>query len=406
MIELKGKYCKDCVIFSDNLDEDTLSTIYSVLDNPAFENQTIRIMPDVHNGNGIVIGFVSTIGDYVCPAHVGSDIGCSISAIMFNGTMNPEDYPLFDHRVRENIMFGFDLQKKRIFDMKDFFKFVKKAYSSACGAWPEMIEYPDAVNEKWLSSVLKRVSIDEATFYKGIGSVGGSNHFCELSNVCDKDGNLLGKTAFTLHTGSRNFGTKVFKYWDSIAKKHIVNNCPQGYLTGDLLKQYLSDMVLCQAYAIYNHNIIHSIITKIMLKFNLKDETTLICSHNYINPYDKIVRKGSISAKLGETVIVPFNMKDGTIIGTGKGNKHWLSSCSHGAGRKFSRSKAKKEITLSDFENIMKDVFSTSVNANNIDEAPQAYKDAEVIKELISDTIDISYVLKPVINIKSKKNGE
>ena len=133
-LELKGKYCKDCVIFSDNLDDDTLSTIYNILDNPAFENQTIRIMPDVHNGNGIVIGFVSTIGDYVCPAHVGSDIGCSISAIMFNGTMNPEDYPLFDHRVRENIMFGFDLQKKRIFDMKDFFKFVKKAYSSACGA--------------------------------------------------------------------------------------------------------------------------------------------------------------------------------------------------------------------------------------------------------------------------------
>ena len=126
-LELKGKYCKDCVIFSDNLDDDTLSTIYNILDNPAFENQTIRIMPDVHKAtDDIVIGFVSTIGDYVCPAHVGSDIGCSISTILFNGTINPEDYPLFDHRIRENIMFGFDLQKKRIFDMKDFFKFIKK----------------------------------------------------------------------------------------------------------------------------------------------------------------------------------------------------------------------------------------------------------------------------------------
>lgn len=406
MLELKGKYCRDCVIFSDNPDEDTLSTIYSVLDNPAFENQTVRIMPDVHNGNGIVIGLVSTIGDYICPAHVGSDIGCSISAIMFNGIMNPEDYSLFDHRVRENIMFGFDLQKKRIFDMKDFFKFVKKTYSSACGAWPEMIEYPDAINEKWLSSVLKRVNIDEATFYKGIGSVGSGNHFIEVGKVYDENGETeLGCMTVSIHTGSRNFGTKVFKYWDKISKRNH-SNCPAGYLRDDDLKGYLSDMILCQAYAAYNHKVIQDVIVKIALKFGLKEYERIMSTHNYIDPVDKLIRKGAIRSHTSEKMIIPFNMRDGLIIAEGTSCKYWLCSANHGSGRCMSRSAAKKNIDVNDFKETMKNIFSTSVGIGTLDEAPQAYKDTNSIKEIMKETCNIIYTVKPVINIKAKNSAD
>ena len=407
MIELKGKYCKDCVIFSDNLDDDTLSTIYNILDNPAFENQTIRIMPDVHKAtDDIVIGFVSTIGDYVCPAHVGSDIGCSISTIMFNGTINPEDYPLFDHRIRENIMFGFDLQKKRIFDMKDFFKFIKKAYSSACGAWPEMIEYPDVVNEKWLSSVLKRVNMDEATFYKGICSVGSGNHFIEVGKIYDETGTTeLGGMAVTIHTGSRNFGTKVFKYWDKISKRNHPN-CPSGYLCDEDLKGYLSDMILCQAYAAYNHKVIQDVIVKLALKFGLKEYERIMSTHNYIDPVDRLIRKGAIRSHVFEKMIIPFNMRDGLIIAEGTSLKHWLCSANHGSGRCMSRSAAKKNIDVNDFKETMKNVFSTSVGVGTLDEAPQAYKDTDTIKEIMKDTCNVLYTVKPVINIKAKNTAD
>lgn len=406
MLEIKGKYTT-ANISIDNIDDDSLSVIYGIINNPAFKDQKVFICPDVHKAtDNIVIGFVSTIGDYICPGHIGSDIGCSVSTAIYNGVLSEDDYPLVDHRIRENIMFGFDLQKKRVFDMKDFFKFIKKAYSSACATWPEMIEYPDAINEKWLSSVLKRVNMDEATFYKGIASIGGGNHFCEIGRVYDADGlNPDDKIAVTLHTGSRNFGTKVFKYWDKISKRNYAN-CPSGYVCDDNAKLYLSDMILCQAYAAYNHKIIHEIIAKIMLKFKLKEIDRIMSTHNYIDPVDKLIRKGAIRSHTGEKLIIPFNMRDGLIIGEGKSNEAWLNSANHGSGRSMSRSAAKKNINLDDFKDTMQNVFSTSVGMGTLDEAPQAYKDTDIIKDLMKDTVNILYTVKPVINIKAKNSAD
>ena len=194
---------------------------------------------------------------------------------------------------------------------------------------------------------------------------------------------------------------KEFKKSLSLYIEKVTSNHINGYLSGDSMKGYLCDMVFAMGYARYNHMTVQKIISDILLKYGIKVIDRIFTTHNYIDFRDFTLRKSAISANKDEVVLIPFNMRDGLAVCTGLGNKEWLNSCSHGAGRKMSRSAAKKTFDMKEFENTMKGVYSTTVNMSTIDESPMAYKDTGEIVRLIKETVKINYMMKPKINIKA-----
>lgn len=428
MIEIKGKYTS-AIIYTDNVEDEAISQIYSLCNHPVYKDVPLRYMPDVHCGKGTCIGTTFPVGEFLSCATIGVDIGCSVSAAIYNKPVDPETYPLLEHKIKQNIPFGFNINQKRIFDTKKFIKFMNSHMSHAHSMWPEMT-YHVTVSEKYITDMCKRIGMDEGVFYKSIGSVGGGNHFCEMG--IDPNDNAV----WFIHCGSRNLGQKVFKYWDKIANapisdkiiKEQINNIkqqyknnrteigpaiervrleyaashPMGYLSGENLKGYLTDMFFAQAYAAWNHEIIHEQIKKIMLSmYNAKEIEHIHTTHNYISPDDRIVRKGSVKSYVDEVFLIPMNMRDGVAVCVGKSNPDWNYSAPHGAGRKMSRSKAKQDISLNEFKASMEGIYSTTVDMSTIDESPMAYKDMNEILENIKDTADVLYIIKPVINIKA-----
>lgn len=348
-MEIKGRYCKDLKIFTDNVEEEALNLLYDIANHPTFEGSKIRIMPDVHAGMGVTIGFTCPLTNAVSPSHVGCDIGCSMSTIMFSTKLDSEAYVDVEHKVRKAIPSGFDLQSKRIFKMDDFLRFMNNEMKKARSAWPEMV-YNVNVTEKYLDDMLKRIGMNASVFYKSIGSVGGGNHFIEY-------GEFENGSAWTVHCGSRNFGLKVFKYWDKVANRpfnksllrdkvnelkktvtdkkmlpslidELTNNMkksnPNGYLLDDDMAGYITDVFFAQAYAKFNHKVICDLIIDIMRKFDMKTDGEIIyTTHNYISPRDHIIRKGAIASYEGDKMIIPFNMRDGLAICVGKSNDEW-----------------------------------------------------------------------------------
>lgn len=430
MINIEGEYCKDCKIFTDNIDENALRTIYSICNSNPFKDTKIRIMPDSHAGVGIVVGFTAPVENMVDPDHVGCDIGCCIDTYLLDKQVNPNEFVLIEHRIRKEIKFGKELQETRQFEVKDFIKFMKSEYTKARAQWPNMINDFD-VSEEGLQKFTRRIRLDLGVFYKSIGTIGGGNHFIEIGKTPDNT------YAFTIHTGSRNLGIKVWAYWSRIAKQGKVdtkelkenwkelretvkdktqltrlcsearenfkkNLKPLGYLEGESLKGYITDMVITQAYAKYNHIVIARKLEAIFKKINNASVTEVIRSiHNYIDMQDHIIRKGAIRSYQGEHLVIPFNMRDGLAICEGKSNQDWNNSAPHGSGRIMSRSEAKEKLDLDEFKNQMKDIYSTSVCKSTIDEAPDAYKNMNEIVSLIEPTAKILYFIKPVINLKS-----
>lgn len=434
-MELKGKYCKDCKVFIDDVEDEALSLIYGILDTREFKNSKVRIMPDTHAGKGIVIGFTAPIQDSICPSHVGVDIGCTITTCLTDAKINPEEYELIEHRIKKEIPMGFNINSKRVFEMKDFMRFMKSEYQKARSSWPEMVNEME-ISEKGITKLLQRIGMDEGMFYKSLCSLGSGNHFIEI-------GDWKGNYAFTVHCGSRNFGNKVCRYWEKRASSGQIDNkllreeieklkrvikdkrdlpkkieeikeefksrvSSNGYLTGENMKGYITDMVIAQAYAKYNHKLICDKIREIFMKINnAKIQETIQSIHNYIDiSGDHMIRKGAIRSYKGEKMVIPFNMRDGLAICEGKSNEDWNCSAPHGAGRIMSRSKAKSDLLMEDFEESMKGIYTTSVCKSTLDESPMAYKDMNIIVDAIKDTCDIIWMIKPVINIKSTDEGE
>lgn len=431
-MEIRGKYTS-AKIFAESIEDEALSLVYSLANHPAFENIPIRQMPDTHAGKGICIGFTAPLGNMVNPAHVGCDIGCTVTSVIYDGSVTKDTYPLLEHRVRKAIPTGFALQPSRVFDMKDFLKFMNINMQMYRSMWPEMVQYVN-VTEKYIDDMLNRIHMDPGTFYKSISTLGGGNHFLELGRTPE------GNAVWTIHCGSRNFGMKVFKYWEKVASKGPSNNelkdgiqkikdtttdrsqlqskiaaykeemtkrNPSGYLTGENMSGYITDLFFCQLYAQYNHKIIAQRISKIMLEmygFHVDDSIQSI--HNYINSKDRIIRKGAISSYEGERMIIPFNMRDGLAICKGKSNPDWNYSAPHGAGRIMSRSKAKSSISVEDFKASMEGIYSTCIGTGTLDESPMAYKDMNEIVDAIGDTCEILYFIKPEINIKASDSSE
>ena len=384
-------------IFTDNIEDAALQWVKTQCDHPAFEGVRILQMPDVHAGNACNVGTVYRIGAYVNPDHVGVDIGCTISMHRLSATVNPDDFALLDHRIRETVPTGTEICEKNSTNEKDLFRFLNSRYQKARSAAPDLINDIPRIDARFITDFCRRIKLQEGIFYKSIGSLGGGNHFIEYGEDSES-----GEGWLTIHCGSRNLGVKVAGHWHNIA-----NNPKRaeyiGYLCGDALKGYLSDMIIAQAYAIFNHDTIRDRIFAILRKLcKAKCTESIYTTHNYISVSDEypMLRKGAIEASEGRKVCIPFNMRDGIAICIGKGNAQWLNSAPHGAGRQMTRNQAKKHIPLSEYEASMEGIFSTSVCTETLDESPQAYKSSEEILSLITPTVDVMSFVKPKFNIK------
>lgn len=392
-------------IFTENIEEEALDQINTLIKQEAFKDCKVRIMPDVHAGKGCVIGFTADLGDKVIPNIVGVDIGCGMKTIQLGKV--ELDLEKLDKVIRKNIPSGRNVHEGRLNRF-------------------------DKLQELYCYRILR----DTKRIERSIGTLGGGNHFIEVD--VDSEGNKY----LIIHTGSRNLGNQVAKYYQNLAielmqgkgdiyekekmliaeykeqgkRKEIKNalkklhkefkpnplNIPEDlcYLTGKYRQQYLHDMRICQEYADLNRKTIASLILDSYGISSINEFSTI---HNYIDHDSNIVRKGAISAKKGELLLIPINMRDGCILGVGKGNKDWNESAPHGAGRLMSRSKAKKTLSLDEFKESMSGVYTTSVGLPTIDEAPMAYKPIEEIVDNITDTVEVLEIIKPIYNFKSNE---
>ena len=365
---VNGTY-SEAKIFTDNVEDEALSQIQSICNHPIFENEKVRIMPDVHAGMGCVIGFTSTMTtDKVVANLIGVDVGCGMNVNCVGAV--DIDFSKLDSVIRENIPHGFNACNTKHF----LFEGLEKDIKEVC----KIIGDENKLEYHLLS----------------LGTLGSGNHFIEL-NV---DSNNL--KYLVIHSGSRNFGNKVAKYYQDLAERACQDKSLSKdlmYLEGTLADEYLYCMKIAQRFAMQNRYIMAD---TIMEKMGLNCLESFTTQHNYISD-DSIIRKGAVSAKLGEKLIIPMNMRDGSLICVGKGNEDWNTSAPHGAGRLMSRTKAKKNILLNDFVKSMEGVYTSCVSAGTLDESPMAYKPMYEIIENIGDTVEILEVIKPLYNFKS-----
>jgi len=397
---------KDLKIFTNNIEDKAKQQIDLLLDQEPFKDCKIRIMPDVHAGAGCVIGFTGDLGDKVIPNIVGVDIGCGLLCVDLGDI--DLDLEELDKVIRENIPSGMNVNKSPV----EYFDFT------------QLYCYKELKNKDgWLE--------------KSLGSLGGGNHFIEID--IDDEGNKY----LVIHTGSRNLGKQVAEIYQNKAieycsykeeleeekKKVIKEYKEQGkekeiqqalkdlndkyngktklpkdlcYLEGKDREDYLHDMKICQKFAFLNREYIYGeIISKMGLFLCVRD--WFQCVHNYINFDDNIIRKGAISARKGEKVIIPMNMRDGCIIGVGKGNEDWNYSAPHGAGRTMSRNIARQTLNMEEYKKSMEGIYTTSVNKDTIDEAPMVYKPMEEILKYIDETVEVQKIIKPIYNFKANE---
>jgi len=378
MIEVKGKYTS-AQIMIDNVEESCIKQIHNMVSHPAATNP-IAIMPDTHAGAGCVIGFTMKCGDKIVPNWIGVDIGCGMIAARYDhhwGEFMAKDFQQIDETIAKDIPMGKNVHtdyntEDRIHTFKGF------------------LEYNNVgLLDCRVDSLIKDVGISREYFAASLGSLGGGNHFIELG--VDEENSLWS----VIHTGSRNFGLKVAQYHQKIAKSKS-DMGDASYLEGEDKDNYIRDMIIAQLYARWNRKYIQNELNLILSEPNLKIET----EHNFIDPIDNVIRKGAVKANEGQLFVLPFNMRDGTLICEGKGNEDWNNSSPHGAGRIMSRSGAKKNVTLEEFQESMKGIYSTCIDQSRIDESPMAYKDCDIIEEAISPTADIVHRIKPIYNRK------
>lgn len=434
MISFSTKNTGEVKIFTDNIEEEALKQIYDIAESPFCEKH-IRIMPDVHAGKGITIGFSGIIDKYINPEHVGCDIGCNVTVEFFNKPIPEKDYALFEHKIKNTVPMGFNINEHSKVTWKDVAQRFNKAIQKARSTNPEFINDVRFNTEKDISNWLKRIKMDEGVFYKSISTCGGGNHYLEY-DVNEE----LKKYCINVHCGSRNLGLKVFNYWNKIAKqstpnkediKHLTEEVKSrvkdkkkigdelrkakdeyqktlhpGWLSDENLKGYLTDMVICQEYARLNHDIIHKTIRDIYSKMTgAHSEGIIETMHNYIDfsGTQPIVRKGAVRSYKDEIFILPFNMRDGIAICVGKSNEDWNCTAPHGAGRAMSRNMAKKNLSVETFKKEMNDagIYTTTADSSTLDESPDAYKPTQEIIDNVKDTCDILYFMKPKINLKA-----
>ena len=373
MIELLGRYTSG-KIFAKTIEQEVTAQVLRVLNHPIFKDCKIRLMPDCHVGKGCTIGFTSTlpINGEIIPNIVGVDQSCTISAYKIDGK-DLDNYAKLDKVIRQHVPFGTGGKRKNVH--KDI---------------PERLI--DDVN-KLCKDFLKSNPIDDLL---KIGSLGGGNHFISIEE--GKTGTYL-----LIHSGSRNFGNNLARYFQNIA---INKNCylsgiykELSYLDGKDAQDYLVCADICKQYSKVNHIVMAK---EIFEKMQWNYSEIIMTHHNYIDLDDQIIRKGAIRLDQAQLGLIPINMAYGTYLVEGKGNFDWNNSGPHGAGRLFSRSQAKCCLSMEQYKESMKDVYSTCVSTKTLDESPMAYKPGEEIEQLIKDTCLIVDHLVPKYNFKAE----
>jgi len=375
-----------CKVFASDPEATAEAQIRTFLDCPAFAGCHIRIMPDVHAGAGAVIGFTSPVGPGVCPNVIGVDIGCGVLALPL--TDQPIDFPAFDERVRNAVPSGFATRDSIHPNVATLFH--------GFGLGKNFLGFLADVE-----ALSIHIGGDPKRAINSIGTLGGGNHFIELDHSA-KTGSLW----LALHSGSRNFGLRIANFHQDIAKRRHPEAGALAWLEGEEAQDYLRDMRLAQTYARLNRIAMADAIAVAVFgdrrgfDFNSRVESV----HNYIDD-DGMIRKGAISAKQGESVVIPWNMRDGMILGIGRGNPDWNESAPHGAGRRMGRMEAKRRLSLDDFRDTMRaaGVWSSCVGSDTLDEAPDAYKPAATVEAWLGATVEIVDRLRPVYNFKASE---
>jgi RNA-splicing ligase RtcB len=411
----------DVKIFTDHIEDSALEQINELLSIDVFSDKKIRIMPDVHTGAGCVIGFTGNLGDKVIPNIVGVDIGCGMRVLKL-GHIADIDFHAFNEHIISNVPSGMIVREDR-FGFKPLVNEEMDIYREAKKLVTDLRCYRDL-------KYSNRINM-------AVGSLGGGNHFIELDK--DDEGNVY----LVIHTGSRNLGKQVAEIYQARAVKHLTAGADDFeqhikdviaeykaagrrselqdvikkmrkqqqeaepslpaalcYVEGEAREDYLHDMRLCQRWAVLNRKLIGILLMKFFQGVEVQEEFESI--HNYISD-DNLIRKGSISAAKGECCIIPLNMRDGSLICTGKGNPDWNCSAPHGAGRVLSRTQAYDTIKMEDFESSMEGIYSESVNDFTRDESPMVYKPAAEIIANIGDTVTIDSIIRPIFNFKAFK---
>ena len=395
MIELKGKY-NTAKVFTEVIEETAIGQIIELCNQKFIAGETIRIMPDVHAGAGCTIGTTMTITDKIVPNLVGVDIGCGVYVVK--------------------------LKEKHI-ELQKLDKVIREFIPSGFSVRSGVHEYEKYVNLANLRCIKGVNNLDR--IYQSLGTLGGGNHFIEVNK--DSEGNLY----LVIHSGSRNLGKQVAEYYQNLAIEKLSSNLDEqkaliaklkaegrqseieaelkklkrpvinkalAYVDGKDFEDYIHDMEITQNFAYWNRKAMAQVILKEM-KLKAEDEFTTI--HNYIDTDNMILRKGAVSAQAGEILLIPINMRDGSLLCKGKGNADWNFSAPHGAGRLMSRSVAKESFTVNEFKKQMAGIYTTSVGQSTLDECPMAYKGIDDIVNNIGDTVDILDILKPIYNYKA-----
>lgn len=401
MEEIRGKF-NTAISFAKIIEDSAREQIRRMCNYEFTQDSKIRIMPDVHAGKGCTIGTTMTVTDKAVPNIVGVDIGCGMYTVKLET------------------------------DSLDFEKIDEAAHyiPSRRNVWDFRQEKFDLTELNCYRSLKETRRIE-----KSLGTLGGGNHFIEIDRAGD------GTFYLVIHTGSRNLGKQVAEIYQHLAidlakgkdkffeqkeniiavykslgrKKEIQSklkelekeyrgkqaSMPEDlcYVYGKYFHQYLHDMELCQEFARRNRELI----AKILLgKAGISYSEAFHTTHNYIDVEELIIRKGAIAAHKDEKVLIPINMRDGSVLAVGKGNADWNFSAPHGAGRIMSRSEAKEQLNMDEYKNSMAGIYTTSISEGTLDESPQAYKSLDDIVDVIGDTVDIIDVMKPVYNFKAE----
>lgn len=363
MMVIKGAY-NSARVFASELEVSAMEQIRELCNQEFTRGSAIRVMPDVHAGAGCTIGTTMTITDKVVPNLVGVDIGCGIETIFLGECkVDPER---LDQAIRSHIPAGFDVRRQ---------------------------PHPFSRNMDFDALLCGR-HVDLARARLSIGTLGGGNHFIEMGT----DGS--GKIWLLIHSGSRHLGKQTAEYYQAMAVRECRGAVPKqlAYLSGSTFHDYLHDMQLIQQFASLNRKAIAENLLRI-LDLEARDRFETV--HNYIDRNSMILRKGAVSARKGERLLIPLNMRDGSLICTGKSNPDWNCSAPHGAGRIMSRNQARRTISLDEYRASMEGIYTTSANRSTLDECPQAYKPGEEILRHIGDTVDILDAIRPFYNFKA-----
>ncbi|MBQ4283895.1 MAG: RtcB family protein [Lachnospira sp.] len=382
MKTINGIYTSANIFTTDNsdyaIDDYAVSQLQMLCDNETAANCRIRVMPDVHPGRVGTIGLTMTFGDKIMPNLVGIDIGCGMTLAHIKG--KKIEFQKLDTVIRENVPSGFATRSK-------------------------MHRFAGTFD---LSALHCHKHIREDKALLSLGTLGSGNHFIEADK--DDEGNLY----IVIHSGSRHLGKEVTEYYLNEGQKELVNrgiSVPYEltFLDSELKEHYLHDLQIVQKFATLNREIMMDELVKGM---KWKVEESYACTHNYVDTSPEtmnilgapILRKGAISAHINENVIIPINMRDGIILGTGLGNAEWNCSAPHGAGRIMKREDIKSNFTVSAYKSSMKGIYSTCIGRDTLDEAPFAYRNLDDIVSAIKDTVTINRIIKPIYNYKAGGN--